>query len=315
MFRWSFIGAGRLANRVAKQITKSCRHEIAAVYTRNIEKAKAFAAKFGGVACATAEEALSLGDGVYIVTPHNAHFRFAKLAVEMGVPALVEKPFTVRADEAETLFAHAKGKGVYLAEAMWTWFADPPRTLQTRVKEGKLGQILRAEATYCFNGKTGAPRVLDPKRAGGALLDIGVYPVTYFMRLFGAPQAVRCEGEVRGGVDLNENITLNFGEFEATCRVGIDTLFYHEKLKIEGEQGSAKARFFHTGKSVTVIRGGKRERLGGKWGMLNEFDCVANEIKEGKTASAYAPPEETVAVLRVLDECRKQMGLEYQCEE
>jgi len=124
-FRWCFIGAGSLAATVASQLNKSGRHEIVSCYTRNFEKGKEFTRKHGGTAYRTAEEAITAEgvEGVYIVTPHNAHFRYAGLSLELGKPVFCEKAFTVTADETKELISLAREKKLYLCEAMWTWFS------------------------------------------------------------------------------------------------------------------------------------------------------------------------------------------------
>ena len=102
-FRWCFISTGPLAKTVAKQLLESGRHQIVSCYTRNFEKAKDFAGKYGAAAYETAEEAITAEgvEGVYVVTPHNAHFRFVKQALELGKPVLCEKAFTVTAQETD----------------------------------------------------------------------------------------------------------------------------------------------------------------------------------------------------------------------
>lgn len=109
-FNWCFIGAGKLANIVAKAILPAGRHGIAAVYTRSLQKCRDFADRYGGVACGSAEDAICAPDvdGVYIATPHNSHYQYARLALSLGKPVLCEKPITVTAREAEELFSLAQ---------------------------------------------------------------------------------------------------------------------------------------------------------------------------------------------------------------
>ena len=115
-FRWCFIGAGSLAKTVAFQLNRSGRHEIVSCYTRNYEKGVEFAKKYGGKAYKTPEEAITAEgvDGVYVVTPHNAHYRYVKQALELGKPKKYEKSFTVTAEETDKLIALAKEKDLYL---------------------------------------------------------------------------------------------------------------------------------------------------------------------------------------------------------
>lgn len=202
-FGWCFIGTGTLAKKVAKEILAGGKHKIISCYTRNAERCSEFAKEYGAKACLTPEEAMQADgvEGVYIETPHNAHFRYAKQALELGKPVLCEKAFTVEGKETDELIALAKEKNVYLCEAMWTWFGKPSNKVREWVNEGKIGKVNEAKFTYCMKSIGYAPRVADPKRAGGALLDITIYPVTYAYRLFGYPTKIESHGHIENGID------------------------------------------------------------------------------------------------------------------
>lgn len=146
-FRWCFIGTGKLGHQVAGQLLASGRHEIVSCYTRNMDNAKAFAEEFHCKAYGSAEEAILADgvEGVYVVTPHNAHFRYVKEALELGKPVLCEKAFTVTAEETDSLIALAREKKVYLAEAMWTWFSPAANQVKLWLMEDKLGKVTDAK--------------------------------------------------------------------------------------------------------------------------------------------------------------------------
>ena len=287
-FRWCFIGTGTLAHQIAKEILESGRHEIVSCYTRTPERCQAFAKEFGAKACSSAEEAMTMEgvDGVYIVTPHNAHFRYAKQAIELGKPVLCEKPFTVEGKETDELIALAKEKGVYLCEAMWTWFAQPAIRVKKWVDSGRIGKVSEAKFTYCMKSINYAPRVADPKRAGGALLDITIYPITYAYRLFGYPVSIESNGHIEGGIDHSEEVTMTFRNGEKVwLRASIVDFKGLEKMTIHGDKGTIKAPFYHYGKKATLKTGlFNREKYNGHGasiGYLPEFDTVAAEIREG----------------------------------
>ena len=142
-FRWCFIGAGDLGQNVAGSIIESQKHEIVSVYTRRYEAGQTFAEKFGSKAYQTPEEAIAADgvDGVYICTPHNSHYEYARMALNLGKSVLCEKAFTVTATEARELFALAKEKGLYIAEAMWTWFSPVTRQIKSWLDDGLFGEI------------------------------------------------------------------------------------------------------------------------------------------------------------------------------
>lgn len=317
-FNWCFIGAGTLANIVAKEVLPSGRHRIAAVYTRNARKCRDFAGKYGGIAYDSAEAAISAPDvdGVYIVTPHTSHYQYAKLALSLGKPVLCEKPITVTAAEAAELFALAREKGVYLAEAMWTWFSPIAQKVKQWYDNGELGELYHAEARYHIDSRRYAGRCTDPNLAGGALLDVGIYPITYLYRLFGKPTDIRCAGRLEGGIDLCEDVAMTFPN-GLTCTASVSMCDFRglEKVYLDGSKGRVKYYFFHSAKRVKLIRkGGKNEVFKADGGYLNEFDVVAGEIRDGLTQSPLVPPAATVDVMEILDECRRQMKLVYPFE-
>lgn len=188
-FGWCFIGTGSLAKQVAKQLNRSGRHKIVSCYSRNYDNALEFSKKFGGDAYDLPENAINAEgvEGVYVVTPHNAHHRYAKMAINFRKPVFCEKPFTVTSEETDELISLAKEKKVYLCEAMWTWFSACPNMTKKWVDDGKIGEINSADFKYHIRTIDYNGRHTDPKRAGGALLDITIYPITYAYRLWGKP--------------------------------------------------------------------------------------------------------------------------------
>lgn len=316
-FGWCFIGTGMLAGQVAQQLAGT-QHKIVSCYTRNFEKAKAFAQTVGAIAYEEAADAISAEgvDAVYVVTPHNAHFRFTKLALELGKPVLCEKSFTVTAQETDELIALSREKGVYLAEAMWTWFSPAANRVKSWVDGGAIGQVKDATFTYHMISRYGG-RVSDPKRAGGALLNITVYPITYAYRLFGYPETIEATGTLANGIDLGEEIRMTFPG-GITCQISassVDTKGF-EKMTIRGSRGKIKAPLYHALNRVTLRRGlfGRNvfKGPGGAFNSyINEFDIVAREIREGRTESQMVPLQATADVMRIMDTVRGQIGLEY----
>lgn len=321
-FNWCFVGCGALAHTVAAQIQATGRHNVASVYARRPEAAEAFAAEFDANACSSLEEAVCAPgvDAVYVVTPHSSHFEYVKQALELGKPVLCEKSLTVSAAQTDALIDLAAKEGVYLAEAMWTWFAPASHQIKAWVDGGEFGETPHVNASFRFKARGGSGRLLDPNRAGGALLDVGVYPLTYCYRLFGYPTSVVCTGRVEGGVDLSDNIDLVF-ESGATAHVrsSIADALGGESLHIEGDRASVSVPFFHMANRATLVRkGGDLDRFRGPGSRfidyLPEFDAVAADIRSGLTQSPLVPLSSTSAVMHLMDECRHQMNLVYPFE-
>ena len=317
-FKWCFIGAGSLAKTVASQLNKSGRHEIVSCYTRKNERGMDFAKKYGGKAYDTPEKAITADgvDGVYIVTSHNAHYRYVKLALELGKPVFCEKAFTVTATETDELIALAKEKDLYLCEAMWTWFSPSANQTKKWIDEEKIGKIHSVDFTYHMNIINGAERVRDPKRAGGALLDITIYPVTYAYRLWGIPKKIESRGVVKDGIDLGEDIVFTYPDFKVNISASIADFKGFEKMSIKGEKGEIKANLYHAFNGVTYKKSMfKKETFKGNGPKMNsyldEFDTVAGEIREGLKESRMVPLKATSDVMHILDEIRNQIGLCY----
>ena len=317
-FKWCFIGTGRLANQVAAQITASGRHEIVSVHAHSLEKGQAFAAQYGGVAYGDTAAAITADgvQGVYIVTPHDSHGDYVRQAIMLGKSVLCEKPFTTDAAIAEELLSLAEEKGVYVAEAMWTWFAPVANQVKRWLDDGAFGELRELSASYCVNISARGGRLTDPARAGGALLDIGIYPITYLYRLFGMPVKVDCRGTVEGGVDMGEEIDLTFADGRTHhISVSMCDADGGETLRILGSEASLELDGFHYASRVGLARcDGSSEVFEGDGSLLNEFDRASEEMRAGKTESAYVPHRATLDVLRIMDECRRQMGLVYPFE-
>ena len=317
-FGWCYIVCGGIANTTAREISKSENNRIVAVWNRGYAKAEAFAQKYGGTAYKTFEEAVNAPEveGVYIALTADKHAEYIKKCIKLHKPVMCEKPFTTDAEQTKELFSLAEKKGVYLAEAMWTWFSPVAHQVKKWLENDEFGEIQRVKANYHLDVRRYAARLTDPNRAGGALLDIGVYPITYLYRLFGKPTKIICTGKVKDGIDLKENVDLRFpGGSTYRASISMTDLKGLEKFSIVGSKGKISIPWFHMAKQVKLKRkGGVSEVFSGDGSYLNEFDLVVGEIRAGKKESDYVPRQATMDVMEIMDECRRQMGLVYPFE-
>lgn len=319
VFNWCFIGCGKLAGIVAEQLLASGRHRIVSAYARNFGRCSAFTDQYGGLPCHSAREALASPevDGVYIVTPHSSHYEYARLALEMGKPVLCEKAFTVSARHTAELIRLAREKELYLAEAMWTWFSPVANQVKRWLDDGTLGDVQHVRLNFRGNGQHYAPRVTEAAAAGGALLDIGVYTLTYLYRLFGKPEAVTCKGVVAEGIDWENDILLRFpGGAEYRTTTSICDPVTDQTLYITGSKAAVEVPgFFFTDHAILRYPDGREERFDGDGSYLNEFDIAAEEIRAGLKESRFVPLKATMDVMEIMDECRAQMQLVYPFEQ
>lgn len=315
-FRWAYIGSGSIANSTARDIIKG-NHRIVSVYSRNIEKARTFADKFEADALNDFDSAVNREDidGVYIATPHTSHIEYAVRAMKLGKSVLCEKPVGVSLKEVEVAIETAKSENIYFCEAMWTWFSDVALTVKKWVHSGEIGEIKDVVINYAFPGilmpKTS--RVLTPETAGGALLDIGIYPITYCYNLFGIPDKIHCTGKIKNGIDIAETVILEYNGFKCTLNMSLCRL--KENCLIKGSRGTVSLpAFFHMASKAILKNEKGSKTFNGKTDYLTEFTRVAEEIRHGKTESDFIPFEATRECMRIMDECRKQMKLVYPFE-
>lgn len=313
MFGWAFLGTGNIAEQVADELILEEGLDLVSCWNRTPARAEKFAKKYGCAAYPTPEEAIKAQgvNAAYIAVTADKHLDYIRLCLNAGIPVLCEKPFTVNTKEAEEAFALAKEKGVYLVEAMWTWFNAPALTVKSWLE--RLGKIKKVTAKYCVPISSN-PRLVDPARLGGALVDIGVYPIRYSYELFGVPNSIHCKGNVeKDGVDHKEEITLTYDGFTAELSVNMDE-WQGEEFCIEGEKGSIRVPFFHCAEEA-FLSGEEEvhfEDKSKKYGV--ELRRVSEEIAAGMKESALCPAKHTLDVMRILDECRRQMGLVYPSE-
>ncbi|MBR2133648.1 MAG: Gfo/Idh/MocA family oxidoreductase [Eubacterium sp.] len=315
-FRWAYIGSGNIAKSTAMNIKKG-NHIITAVYSRNPDSAKAFAKRHNATAYDDFESAVNAPDvdAVYIASPHTSHLDYAINAMKLGKPVLCEKPVGVSLDEVKRMTDFAKENNVYFCEAMWTWFSDVAKTVKKWVSQGAIGNIKSVEIDYAFPGlmMSKNSRVLTPETAGGALLDIGIYPITYCYNIFGYPDKITCDGVIKNGIDVKETVTLTYGDMKCTLNMALDKL--RERCVIKGADGCIKIPMFHMASIAVMKNSVKTTRYHGKTDYLTEFDKVSQEIRSGKTESDYIPFSASCDCMKIMDECRRQMGLIYPFEE
>ncbi len=316
-FGWAVIGCGSIADTVASQMLESDTGRIVSAWNRTHSRAEDFVKKFCGRAYETAEDALSAEgvNAVYIATTHNVHADYAKLAIDLGVPVLCEKPVTVNGKQLEEVLEAAKKNNVYFAEAMWTWHSPLSLKVKEWVKSGAIGEIRHVKAKYAYpiSKMSHSKRLTSPSLAGGALLDIGIYPIRYIYELFGKPDKIMCEGKLSGGVDTEERIKMTYGGFDADIFVSMER-FRGEKIVIEGTEGSIVLPFFHNPGKV-ILKGKENKIFKDREPLYGlELKHTVEDVLSGRKESAYCPLKSTVEVMELMDECRRQMGLLYPFE-
>lgn len=211
--RWGIMGSGGIAAVFAETIPAYSSGTITAVGSRTQESADAFAAAHGIPFAYGSYEELAASaevDAIYVATPHIRHKDDALLALRAGKPVLVEKPFTMTQAEAEEVFAEAKERGLFVMEAMWSRHLPHYRFIKAAIESGAGGQITAITADHGQWLKH-IPRLMEPGLGGGALLDLGIYPVHFLHHALGLPEEVVAWGLPTGtGVDAAEVIIARY---------------------------------------------------------------------------------------------------------
>ena len=210
--KMAILGAGGIASVMAGTISRMEQVECYAVGSRSLEKARAFARKFGFQKAYGSYEELVQDEEVeliYIATPHSEHFSNAMLCLEHRKPVLCEKAFTANAKQAKELLDHAEKEKVFITEAIWVRYLPMLETIRRELDEGAIGAptMLTANLGYLIDR---VPRLQRPELAGGALLDVGVYPINFARMIFGdkiAKISSVCT-YTDSGVDEQDSITL-----------------------------------------------------------------------------------------------------------
>ena len=319
--RWGVIGTGGIATDFAAEVAMLDDATIVAVGSRSQDTADRFAAAHGVTrAYPTYEQLVSDAevDVVYVATPHPGHHAAAMLAIEAGKGVLVEKAFTMDAAEASELVAAARSRGVFLMEAMWTRFLPRIARIHELVAQGAVGQVTQVFADHGqWFEQDASHRLFDPALGGGALLDLGVYPVSFASMVLGTPATVTAVSDKAfTGVDATTSMLLTYaggGHAILSCTL---TAVGPTTAAIVGTEGLIEiTEPFYAAPSFTLTRrDGANESsadpMAGK-GLRYEIAEVGRCRRAGLLESPGMPLDETVAIMATMDEVRRQIGLTY----
>ena len=317
------IGAGKIAAVMADTVSRMRGAEMYAVASRNMDKAMEFASihhatrPYGSYEDMLSDPAVEL---VYIATPHPFHFEHAKMCIDAGKPVLVEKPFCVNAKEAEELLSYAKKKGVFITEAMWVRYMPMADTIKKLLKDGVIGtpKMIMANLSYPMLTKE---RLIKADLAGGALLDVGVYALT-FADLFKSSEVDDIHAVAvmtKDGVDAHDSITIRYKDGSmAVVNTSMQTVGDRKGI-IQGTEGVMIIENINNYATITVFDKDYKKKLFKKapkqiTGYEYEIEACKKAIKWHKKECSEMPHETTMLIMKQMDEIRKQIDLKYPFE-
>ncbi len=325
--RWGIVGPGGIANKFAEAVRRFTTGQVVAVASRDRGRAEDFASRHGipraygepphGYAALAADPDVQ---AVYVASPHSAHREHAVAMAGAGKPVLVEKALARNAAEVEDIFAAAERAGVFAMEAMWTRHLPHIAGVRRWLAEGRIGEVIAVTADHGQSLDLPAThRVKDPALAGGALLDLGVYPVAFLIDILGAPRGVHATGhQAETGVDASAALTLDYPDpvvAQAQCTLKAKTptvavvVGTAGRIEIDGDfYGPSTARLLSPGKAPEVL-----DTLDGRIpnGFQFQIAEAARCIDAGLAQSPRMTWADSRAVIAVLDEARRQLGVRY----
>ena len=322
-FSWGILGPGGIARAFAKDLTFLEGHTIGAVGSRSLNNAQVFAKDFGGTAYGSYEELVndSTIDAIYIATPHPAHHDNVILALNAGKPVLCEKPFAVNAAEAQAMIDAASHNKVALMEAMWARFLPHYAKVREIIASGVLGPILSIHADHGQRlADQNIPRLVDPHLAGGALLDLGIYPISFAHMILGNPQSIKSTAVMTDkGVDAQTSMIFTYDNgaqsvltttmIEQTpCRAVVAGL--HGWLEID-------RTFYNPASMRVILNDGSVTQYPSTYtghGLREQAESFKRLVQSGKFESEILSWQDTIDIMKTMDTVREQIGLKYPFE-
>lgn len=321
--RWGIAGTGGIASRFAEDLSLLPDAELVAVGSRSQASADAFADRFGAPHRHVGYEALAADpdiDAVYVAVPHTGHCEATLAAIAGGKAVLVEKPFSVNGAEAEQMIDAARAQGTFLMEAMWVRWLPHFKLVRTLLDEGKIGQVRQVIADRGELLSTEPlHRINNPLLAGGALLDLGIYPASFASFAIGGQAPEQVEALARfteTGVDAQTSMICTYPDGAQTVvSTSLDARSANTAV-ITGTEGRIVLRepwaricpvelILNDGTVHTTVL--PHEGIG----LRHQAGEVGRRLRAGETESPVITLDETLTIMRTLDRVRERIGLTY----
>ena len=321
--KFGILATGNIANSMAKAVQDLDDVECYAAASRSFERAKDFADKWGFENAYGSYEELvedSEVDLIYVASPHSHHYSHAKLCLEHGKHVLLEKAFTVNSAQAEELIALAKDKGLLLAEAFWPRYMPTRKILDDLIEQGTIGEVQAVTAEF------GAPlshieRMWNPELAGGALLDLGVYSINFALQIFTSQvKQIRSDAVMSElGVDQMNGITLKFEDGKVAVLHSNMMACMRNRGVVYGDKGYIELYELNNPKTIRVFN--EKKELTASYpapeqvnGYEYEVLACVKAIRNGRVECEEMPHSETLRLMNILDEIRRQWNFVLPCE-
>jgi predicted dehydrogenase len=324
ILRWGILGTGNIASQFARGLQALPTAKLVAVGSRSQTTADAFGDTFdiphrhAGYAELAADPEV---DAVYIGTPHHLHLDNTLLCLNEGKAVLCEKPFAINAAQAREAINLARRRGLFLMEAMWTRFMPLMVEVRRILADGEIGEVNMVNADFGFRTDANPQsRIFDPKMGGGALLDVGIYPVTLASMVLGRAERIVSLAHL-GETDVDEQAAMVLGYSggrHAVLHTSIRTRTPNEAL-LMGTEGWIRIHpLWWYPETMTIDRPGQPAETRKFPYEGNGYNYEADEVRRclqaGKLESDVMGLDETLSIMETLDALRAQWGLKYPME-
>src|SRR5690625_256022 len=318
--RWALLATGKIADSFASDLALVPDATLTAVGSRSPASAQAFADRHGAPHAYGSYDELARDpdvDVIYVATPHGRHLEDVMLCFEHGKAVLCEKALTLNARQARQLVAEARRRGLFFAEAMWMRSNPRIRRLLGLVRDGACGDVrqVRADLGFVLPAEVSL-RLTDPTLGASALLDVGVYPLTFAYCVLGEPDDIVASGTLsERGIDLNGGATLRYANGAIASISWTQVAWSDSTASVAGPDGRIEvASRMHMPPTFAHIRGWESHTYAdpviGR-GYAHEIVEVGECLRAGRTESEILPLDDTVAILALMDRMREQMGVHY----
>lgn len=323
VLRWGILGSGNIAAVMARSLAEGTSQRLEAVGSRSLERSRAFADQHGVARAHGSYEDLVADpgiDAVYVATPHSEHLAHALLAIGAGKHVLVEKAFTRDGAQARQVFEAARAAGVTCLEAMWSRFLPGYDVIRRSVEAGSIGRLRTVDADLGRRLYPDGPdRLARPELAGGALLDLGVYPLHLAMMLVPQVDDLRVVGSLTDlGVDEQETVSWRGADAAlATCTASMTARSPSTAVIAGTEARLDVAGPFYRPTTIALVD--RHEQVVDTWstdddltiGLRYEAAELARCAVDGTLESALLPWSQTVAVMDLMGRVRREIGVRF----
>jgi len=321
---WAVVGTGGIVNHFLAGL-RATNGQALAVVSRELDRAQSFATS-KGIEKAFGDFDRMLEDReidvVYIGTPHVTHKDLTVRALRAGKAVLCEKPFAINAGEAREMIEAARENGVFLMEAMWTRFRPAMHKVREWLSHGLIGEVKNVQASFGFRAPVEpGHRLFNPGLGGGALLDIGIYPLSFASMVFGGQKPGGISSRLfigETGVDEETCAIVSYKGPQTACACASIRTTMTNDAWVYGTHGKIHIPSFILAPKATLMPEGKKEALFEQEAVSNGFNEealeVMNCIRNGQTESPIMPLNESLILMETMDAIRAQWGFRYPSE-